>query len=277
MCELMGLSFAWPISADFSIREFAGRGTENADGWGLAWYPDRAVAVVKEPVRWSQTPYTTFLENYPALRSSTYIAHVRRRTIGGEPTYADTHPFTRELSGREYCFAHNGTLRGRILELPLERYQPVGVTDSERAFCYLLETLARRDEPLRSAEDWRALQMELTLLNELGQLNCLLSDGVRLFCYHDQRGYKGLTFRTVHLRDGETRRFEDREVEINLAEGSVNHGIVVATNPLSRHGWQCFLPGELIVLEKGIICFSSHRSHADIGIITAREHRRGSA
>lgn len=277
MCELMGLSFARPISADFSIREFAGRGTDNADGWGIAWYPDRAVALVKEPVRWGQTPYTTFLENYPALRSSIYIAHVRRRTIGGEPTYADTHPFTRELSGREYCFAHNGTLRGRILELPLARYQPVGVTDSERAFCYLLETIARRGEPLSSVEEWHALRVELTLLNELGQLNCLLSDGERLFCYHDQQGYKGLTFRKIHLRDGEARRFEDGEVEINLAEGSVNYGFVVATNPLSRHGWQRSLPGELIVLEKGMMRFSSHRTHVEAGIVAAREHQRGSA
>ncbi|HEY7427099.1 MAG TPA: class II glutamine amidotransferase [Gemmataceae bacterium] len=272
MCELMGLSFARPISADFSIREFAGRGTENADGWGLAWYPDRAVAVVKEPVRWGQTPYTTFLENYPALRSSLYIAHVRRRTIGVEPTYADTHPFARELNGREYCFAHNGTLRGRIWELPLGRYRPVGVTDSERAFCYLLETIARQAEPLRSEEDWRALHRELTQFNELGQLNCLLSDGERLFCYHDQAGYKGLTFRKVHLRDGETRRFEDEELKIDLAEGAVNHGFVVATNPLSHSGWQRFLPGELIVLEKGIICFSSHRRRDDTGFIVAREH-----
>jgi glutamine amidotransferase len=271
MCELMGLSFARPISADFSIREFAGRGMENADGWGLAWYPDRAVAVVKEPVRWGQSPYTRFLENYPALRSSLYIAHVRRRTIGGELTYADTHPFTRELNGRDYCFAHNGTVRGRLLELPLERYHPVGVTDSERVFCYLLETIARQAEPLGSEGEWNALQIELRRLNELGQLNCLLSDGERLFCYHDQQGYKGLTFRKVHLRDGETRRFEDHEVKIDLAEGSVNHGIVVATNPLSSHGWQRFLPGELIVLEQGIICFSSHRSRADAEIMAARE------
>jgi glutamine amidotransferase len=270
MCELMGLSFARPISADFSIREFAGRGTENADGWGLAWYPDRAVAVVKEPVRWGQTPYTTFLENYPALRSSLYIAHVRRRTIGVEPTYADTHPFARELNGRDYCFAHNGTLRGRIWELPLGRYRPIGITDSERAFCCLLETIARQAEPLKSEQDWRALHMELTQFNELGQLNCLLSDGERLFCYHDQAGYKGLTFRKVHLRDGETRRFEDEELKIDLAEGAVNHGFVVATNPLSRHGWHRFLPGELIVLEKGIIRYSSYRGRADAGFLVTR-------
>ena len=46
----------------------------------------------------------------------------------------------------------------------------------------------------------------------------------------------------------------------------------MATNPLSRHGWQRFLPGELIVLEKGLIRFSSHRSHADAAFLVAREH-----
>ena len=32
MCELMGLSFEQPMSADFSIRAFALRDVENADG-----------------------------------------------------------------------------------------------------------------------------------------------------------------------------------------------------------------------------------------------------
>jgi len=270
MCELMGLSFARPVSADFSIHEFAGRGTENADGWGLAWYPDRAVAVVKEPVRWGQTPYSTFLESYPGLRSALYIAHVRRQTINSEPAYADTHPFARELTGRDYCFAHNGTLRGRIWELPLGQFMPVGGTDSERAFCYLLDAIARRRKPLMAAEDWEWLRIELTRLNELGQLNCLLSDGQRLFCYHDQAGYKGLTFRQVHMRDGETRRFEDEEWTIELAQGMANHGLVVATNPLSSRGWLRFLPGELMVLEGGVARFSSHRSPADWSLVPER-------
>jgi len=37
MCELMAMCFEAPVSADFSIREFAARGEENADGWGLGW------------------------------------------------------------------------------------------------------------------------------------------------------------------------------------------------------------------------------------------------
>src|SRR5438105_4098107 len=124
MCELMALCFARPISADFSIREFARRSEENADGWGLAWYPDRSLALVKEPVKWRESAHTGFLESYPALRSQIYIAHVRYKTTGAEPTHADTHPFARELGGREYCFAHNGTIEG-YQELPLGRYRPV--------------------------------------------------------------------------------------------------------------------------------------------------------
>jgi len=67
MCELMGLSFAKPICADFSLREFSGRGDENADGWGLGWYPDRSLAVVKEPLRWGESRLTQFLETYQGL------------------------------------------------------------------------------------------------------------------------------------------------------------------------------------------------------------------
>src|SRR5712675_2361452 len=93
MCELLGLSFARPLSADFSIRVFALRAAENADGWGLAWYPDRSLAIVKEALDWRESLYSRFLETYQGLRSEIYIAHVRHRSTSGTPTHADTHPF----------------------------------------------------------------------------------------------------------------------------------------------------------------------------------------
>jgi glutamine amidotransferase len=266
----MGLSFARPISADFSIREFGVCGEENADGWGLAWYPDHAVAVVKEPVRWGQTPYVSFLENYTGLRSSLYIAHVRHKTVGGEPTYADTHPFVRELNGREYCFTHNGTLHG-LNGQPPGRYRPVGCTDSERAFCMLMEAIACGHDPLAGDEDWRWLHGQLAALNDGGQLNCLLCDGDRLFCYHDWGGYKGLTFRRVRMPDLDTRRFEDAQWTVDLGEEKSNEGYVIATRPLSRHGWRSFRPGELIVLEAGRIRFSSHGDPGQQGIAARAE------
>ncbi len=259
MCELMGLSFAHAISADFSIREFGRRGEENADGWGLGWYPDRSLALVKEPVRWQASQYTGFLESYQRLRSPLYIAHVRHKTIGGPPTHADTQPFVRELRGHEYCFAHNGTLAG-FAALSLGRYRPVGGTDSEHLFCHLLEAVARREAALGDAAAWHWLHQQLAALNAGGTMNLLLSDGQRLFCYHDARGHKGLALRPVGIAHHETRRFEDAELRIDLDGKAANHGFVVASRPLSAQGWQPFQHGELVVLERGQLRYSSHRS-----------------
>src|SRR5262249_14740662 len=163
-------------SADFTIREFALRSAENADGWGLAWYPDQSLALIKEPVCWQDSHVTRFLETYPQLRSTTYVAHVRHKTTGGEPTHADTHPFAREHGGQEFCFAHNGTLKGEIWQFPLNRFRPIGRTDSEFAFCLLLERMSERGSvSLQNSEDWKWLEQELTRLNESGSLNVVFS------------------------------------------------------------------------------------------------------
>src|SRR5438093_520110 len=91
-----------------------------------------------------------------------------------------------------------------------------------------------------------------------GKLSALASLRLRLFCYHDAAGYKGVHLRDVHIQDNEIRRFEDVAVTIDLAAKAVNHGFVVATRPLSRSGWLSFHPGGLIVYEKGVLRFSSH-------------------
>ena len=50
-------------------------------------------------------------------------------------------PFARELGGRMHVFAHNGDLDAGRLGAPRGSFRPVGDTDSERAFCVLLERL----------------------------------------------------------------------------------------------------------------------------------------
>lgn len=258
MCELMGMSFAEPISADFSIREFAHRGEENADGWGLAWYPDQSLAVIKEPVKWRSSQHSGFLESYHHLQSRIYIAHVRHKTTGAA-VHADTHPFARELGGREYCFAHNGTILDAGRDLPLGRYRPVGNTDSEHVFCHLMEELAQRQEPLEEASGWKWLREKLVSLNRGGRMNCLLCDGRRLFCYHDANGWKGLAFRQVLLDNHKIRHFRDETLTVDLESTPANHGFVAATRPLSQKGWHACQSGELLVLEKGALLFSNQR------------------
>jgi predicted glutamine amidotransferase len=259
MCELMAMSFDSPISADFSLREFASRGEENPDGWGLGWYPDRSLAMVKEPRKWASSRFAGFLESYPSALSQIYLAHVRHRTVGGPPTHADTHPFAREVGGRDYCFAHNGTLGGPAWDLPLGNHRPIGDTDSERFFCHLLHAIGGRGGHLDGPDDWKWLHETLGDANRLGKLNCLLSDGHRLFAYHDVNGWKGLNFRKVRVVDGQPRHFGDETLSVALRAESTNHGFAVATCPLSPTGWHTFRLGELMVFDRGEIRFSSHR------------------
>ena len=61
---------------------------------------------------------------------------------------ANTHPFSRELSGRSWVFAHNGKLPGlkENSGFTLGRFQPIGETDSEHAFCYLLDQIVQAND-----------------------------------------------------------------------------------------------------------------------------------
>jgi glutamine amidotransferase len=126
-----------------------------------------------------------------------------------------------------------------------------------------MDELARQSDPLGNEDSWRWLHDKLSVLNRMGKLNGLLSDGRRLFCYHDAAAYKGLTFRPVLLRDGESRHFEDATVQVELGGDEYNHGFVVATCPLSARGWHPYHAGELLVFEAGRVVFSSHRTPGD--------------
>jgi glutamine amidotransferase len=287
MCELMGMSFAKPVVANVSIQAFSERSIDNADGWGLAWYPDRSLAMIKQPTRWS-VQHNQLLEHYPGLLSATYVGHVRQRTVGSTPTRADTHPFSRELNGREYCFAHNGTLTGDFWHRPLGRFRPIGHTDSEFVFCLLLAELENfghladeldnhdgepsrvsgrvngngtqpgrlRNSARRAKTTWQWLHQYLLRLNDYGKLNCILTDGEAMLVYRDKNGWKNLTYRSIFLHEDSQHHFSDATVAVNLEATPVNHGVIVATNPLSVEGWEQFLPGELKVLQAGAIVFT---------------------
>jgi len=82
---------------------------------------------------------TTVFDRYDrrcgSISDLKYVAHFRKAT-GGALSISNTHPF----QFRDWIFAHNGTLENFSPRLG-GHYQPVGTTDSELAFCYLLETL----------------------------------------------------------------------------------------------------------------------------------------
>ncbi len=88
-----------------------------------------------------ESPIAELIRNYP-IKSRNVIAHIRKATQG-KINLENSHPFSRELWGRQWIFAHNGDLDDFDPVLS-GGFTPVGNTDSERAFCYLLDQLVNK-------------------------------------------------------------------------------------------------------------------------------------
>src|SRR3954465_5824424 len=163
MCQLLGMNCNVPTDICFSFAGFHRRGgsTDNhADGWGIAFFEGRGCRMFLDSKAAVESPIPELVRGYP-IRSTNVVAHIRRATKG-VVALENTHPFIRELWGRYWIFAHNGTLENFAPGLA-GFYRPVGTTDSERAFCYMLEQLRERfpaEQP--SLQECFALLREIT-------------------------------------------------------------------------------------------------------------------
>ncbi|MEQ9080795.1 MAG: class II glutamine amidotransferase [Sandaracinaceae bacterium] len=148
MCELLGMSARHPTDVNHSLAMLRPRGGEigpHADGWGVAFYEGRAARVFKEPVPAAGSRCLAFIADYD-YQSDIVIGHIRK---ANPPEFgrasANTHPFSRELGGCSWVFAHNGKLPGLTADprFSTTRFRPIGETDSEHAFCFLMDHVAR--------------------------------------------------------------------------------------------------------------------------------------
>ena len=107
------------------------------------------------------------------------IAHIRKATQG-QVALENCHPFARRWMGQTWVFAHNGNLDGVIPRG--DHFQPFGSTDSEAAFCWILEQLEREavdpEDPLQISARLHAYGAELA---RMGTFNALISNGQWLF------------------------------------------------------------------------------------------------
>ncbi len=192
MCELFAMSASELTDVNHSLALLRPRGGElgpHADGWGVAFYEGRAVRIFKEPIPAAESRCLDFITNYD-FQSTTVIAHIRKanpQNVGRSS--ANTHPFERELNGRSWVFAHNGKLPGlhQAPEFAVQRFTPLGETDSEHAFCLLLDAIAAVGEHDRVRLSARlivdTIRPLVTKMTELGEFNFLLSDGESLIAY----------------------------------------------------------------------------------------------
>ena len=251
MCQLLGMNCNVPTDICFSFTGFRARGgltDHHQDGFGIAFFEGHGARLFLDPGASSTSPVAELIRHYP-IRSLNVISHIRKATQGAIGL-DNTHPFQRELWGQYWIFAHNGNLLD--YHPPLNgRFLPVGATDSERAFCHILQTLAARfpdgaPEPAALHATLRELAIEI---GGHGEFNFLLSNGERLFTHCSTRlAYiiRQAPFAVAHLSD------EDVSVDFNSVTTPNDRVAVIATQPLTNNEvWTVIEPGTLLAFHHG--------------------------
>ncbi|MCE1243887.1 class II glutamine amidotransferase [Oryzomicrobium sp.] len=251
MCQLLGMNCNVPTDICFSFTGFTARGglTDiHQDGWGIAFFEGKGVRLFLDPEPSAASPVAELVKQYP-IRSRNVIAHIRKATQG-PVGLENTHPFRRELWGRYWIFAHNGNLLGfdPVFTGP---YRPVGETDSEKAFCYLLERLRQRHGDTPPGQDalFATVAEVARELGRLGEFNFLLSDGQALFAHCSSRLthiVRQAPFAKAHLTD------EDVTVDFSQLTTPEDRVAVIATTPLTDDEvWHPLPPGSLWLFVDG--------------------------
>ena len=251
MCQLLGMNCNVPTDIVFSFTGFATRGgrTDNHnDGWGIAFFEGAGVRHFVDYQAAVASPIAQLIKQCP-IKSKNVIAHIRKATQG-RVALENCHPFIREMWGRYWVFAHNGDLKDFRPELT-GQFRPVGTTDSELAFCYLLQQLRNRfretmPELPELTEALRTLTAEIAAH---GVFNMMLSNGSALFAHcSTQLHYlvRQYPFAEARLSD------EDVIVDFSQVTTPRDKVAIIVTAPLTANEtWLPFAAGEMKVFIDG--------------------------
>ena len=250
MCQLLGMNCNTPTDVTFSFAGFAQRGgrtDHHADGWGIAFFEDRGVRQFIDTSAACDSPVAELIRRYP-IKSKLVISHIRKATVG-EVRLQNCHPFVRELWGRYWVFAHNGDLKDYAPRLH-GQFRAVGDTDSEQAFCWLMQELAKAHASVPPVDELTRTLAELVpQVARHGTFNFLLSNGEALWAHASTK----LCY-VVRQHPFATARLSDEDLSVNFADHTTPNDrvAVVATTPLTAdEQWTTFAPGELRVFVDG--------------------------
>jgi predicted glutamine amidotransferase len=246
MCELLAMSANVPTDIVFSFTGLAERGGvtgPHVDGWGITFYEGKGSRTFKDACPSSVSHIAQLIKSYP-IKSEVVLSHIRQANRGCV-SLENTHPFTRELWGRYWTYAHNGQLSDYDEKLVVSRFQPVGDTDSELAFCWIMEQVLVRFGDKAPADMRAVFKFIAGLADEmrtLGVFNMILSDGQYLMCYCTN----SLSYITRRAPFGEAKLI-DTDVVIDFKKETTPNDVVtvIATRPLTdNEEWRVLKPGE---------------------------------
>lgn len=246
MCDLFALSAATNYSAPRSLPVFALKAGRNMDGWGIGYFKKGRAYVEKSASRaYHEGRFHDGFQRLARVIASRFIiAHVRLRT-SGPIDECHAHPFVVRVRGQDWIFAHNGkapaieSYQGRTVQLD------EAVSDSARAFEYLLDGISSRYEDRRGIPSLFSALAETSaqLVRDYpGSYNYFLTNGWVLFAFSNHRQF-------MLLR--ESRNLERGLLVTTVEKGLSGENWVRVAKPTGSRGLlMAIVAGDIVLMEE---------------------------
>lgn len=227
-------------------------------GWGFGWHPndDYAASIVKDGMASDSQLLLDTLKDGSSFRSTQFLCKVRG--TGRRYTQHDTQPFRRSFGGYDWLFMHNGELNkgalGELLDDPSGLLEPVGSTDSELAFCYLLGGLWEFSS--KSLTDIRGQDLLALFekLDDLGTSDFVISDGRSMAIYHGRNSTGNLYTHRV-LPSEEPPVLDSSLISLTLEDprSALPTTFIVSSFLFNDQPFKAMEKGQLLLVRRGAV------------------------
>jgi len=271
--HLIALNFDNLCTPVIKLKELAADQPAPSHGCGFAWYPndDYAAVVIKDHAGGGAQTLTQAMTDWSHFRSTMFLCKVKG--AAQRHTQHDAQPFRRSFAGRDWLLLHNGSLDkeglSRLYDKDSHFLEPLGNTDSELAFCYLLDRFQSNRWKQINEVDGPTLLKWMEQLDTVGSADILLSDGRSLVVY---RSKNPTNMNLAYARFSPANRpahLESDSVQLDFSDSRDQYrtALMVTSAAFNQGNWQPLMPGQLIVARRGAILWNSHEDEA---VITAQ-------
>ncbi len=250
-------------SIDLKFRKGPQKG-DHTLGWGLTWYPGdtKAAIVAKDPsARDTQTLHGA-MHDWDSFRSTVFMCKVRGAASGY--THLETQPFSRSFAGQDWVFMHNGNLdKTAMAKLHFNKsifLEPLGRTDSELAFCFLLGKVQDYGARTLSDVDHQVLLSWFLQLDDLGSADMVISDGITVAAFYGTTSESKLFYSRLKPPHGEHGyHSESASFALNNPRDTFRTALVFCSAPFKQGDWKSMHRGQLIIARRGTINWTNKK------------------
>lgn len=248
---------------DLKFRKGPQKG-EHTLGWGLAWYPgdNKAAIVAKDPSARDTKSLRDAMGDWDSFRSTVFFCKVRGAASGY--THLETQPFSRSFAGQDWLFMHNGDLdKTAMARLHFNKsifLEPMGRTDSELAFCFLLGKVQDYGARTLGEVDHQVLLSWFLQLDDMGSADMVISDGTTVAAFYGSQSETRLYFARVKPPHDENGYQADAaSFALNNPRDTFRTALVFSSTAFRDDDWKPMQKGQLIIARRGQIAWTNKK------------------